>query len=167
MQRYFSGKTTRLLSKPPRGVGSFTTLAGPGLKGTLMISKSGSSVVVVRLVVVRLVVVVEVVVVALVVTGTKATADLIGGNGGPISSKSATSPVPAFDLAVVVVTTRDDGEQGDLGQAMKASSWQQWLLSLMGSPLQSLDTPFQNSFRSPCGSFSLGNAQHFSPQAKA
>jgi hypothetical protein len=56
---------------------------------------------------------------------------------------------------VLAVTTTEADEQGALGQLMKASSWQQWLLRRMLSPVQKSDTAFQNCGKSPCGSFSL------------
>ena len=56
---------------------------------------------------------------------------------------------------VVVVTTMEEDAQGALGQSMKASSWQQRLLSRIFRPVQNSDTEFQNWGRPTGGSFSL------------
>ena len=68
-------------------------------------------------------------------TGTNPTADLIGGGGGLESDDGG---------GMAVVETMAEELQGARGQGMKASSWQQRLLSLMGRPLQRRFTPSQN-----------------------
>jgi hypothetical protein len=83
-----------------------------GCSGMLIISKSGSSVVVVVLRVVGLGVVV--VVVDALVTGTKATGDLMGG-GMLINSNSLSLPRTELDFHVVVRTTGAE-VQGAFGQ---------------------------------------------------